>query len=77
MVADDASVVLLRSIPGIGLITAATITVYVDDIQQFAHEKKFASYMGLASWVQNSNEQIHHGHITRRGPVELRTAMVQ
>jgi len=77
MVEHDVYVILLRSIPGVGLITAATIRAYVDDIQRFDHEKKFASYMGLAPWVQNSNEQIHHGHITRRGPVELRTAMVQ
>jgi transposase len=77
MVERERNVEILRSIPGVGLITAATITAYVDDIHRFGHEKKFAAYMGLAPWVQNSNEQIHHGHITRRGPVELRTAMVQ
>ena len=32
---------------------------------------------GLVPWVQNSNETIHHGRITKRGPVELRTALVQ
>jgi hypothetical protein len=28
-------------------------------------------------WVQNSNETVHHGKITKRGPKELRTAFVQ
>ena len=48
-----------------------------DDIKRFANPKKYASFAGLAPWVQNSNETIHHGSITKRGPKELRTAMVQ
>lgn len=77
MVAKDENVELLRTIPGIGLITASTIRAYLDDIDRYENPKKFASHMGLAPWVQNSNETIHHGHITRRGPEELRTALVQ
>ena len=77
MISDDEDVELLRTIPGVGLITASTIKAYVDDIDRYDSPKKFASHMGLAPWVQNSNETIHHGHITKRGPTELRTAMVQ
>jgi len=77
LVAQDEDVELLMSIPGVGLITASTIRAYMDDINRYDSAKKFASYMGLAPWVQNSNERIHHGHITKRGPQELRTAMVQ
>ena len=77
MIACDENVELLRTIPGVGLITASTIRAYVDDIDRYDNPKKFASFMGLAPWVQNSNETIHHGHITKRGPTELRTAMVQ
>ncbi|MDR2515880.1 MAG: IS110 family transposase, partial [Spirochaetaceae bacterium] len=39
--------------------------------------KKYAAYAGLVPWVQNSNETVHHGRITKRGPEELRTALVQ
>ena len=39
--------------------------------------KKYACFAGLAPWVQNSNETIHYGRITKRGPKELRTALVQ
>ncbi|MDX9810120.1 MAG: IS110 family transposase [Sphaerochaetaceae bacterium] len=77
LVAEDEDVALLMSIPGVGIITASTIRAYVDDIRRFGDAKQFASYMGLAPWVQNSAESVRHGHITRRGPMDMRTAMVQ
>ena len=73
----DQTVKLLMSIPGCGEITAWTIRAYTDDIKRFASAKKYAAYAGLAPWVQNSNETVHHGKITKRGPEELRTALVQ
>ena len=73
----DRLVELLMTIPGCGEICAWTIRAYTDDIKRFASPKKFASFAGLAPWVQNSNETIHHGSITKRGPKELRTAIVQ
>ena len=71
------TVELLRTIPGIGLINASILRAYIDDIDRYSSPKKFAAHMGLVPWVQNSNEMIHHGRITKRGPTELRTAMVQ
>jgi transposase len=73
----DRVVELLMSIPGCGQICAWTIRAYTDDINRFASPKKYASFAGLVPWVQNSNETIHHGRITKRGPKELRTALVQ
>ena len=73
----DRVVELLKTIPGCGEICAWTIRAYTDDIRRFANPKKYASFAGLAPWVQNSNETVHHGSITKRGPKELRTAMVQ
>jgi hypothetical protein len=60
-----------------GEVCARTIRAYTDDVKRFASPKKYASFAGLAPWVQNSNETIHHGSITKRGPKELRTAVVQ
>jgi len=73
----DRMVELLQTIPGCGEICSWTIRAYTDDIKRFASPKKYASFAGLAPWVQNSNETVHHGSITKRGPKELRTAMVQ
>jgi transposase len=77
LAAGDRTVELLMSIPGCGEICAWTIRAYTDDIARFSSAKKYASFAGLAPWVQNSNEKIHHGKITKRGPEELRTAIVQ
>jgi len=74
---EDRMVELLMSIPGCGEICAWTIRAYIDDIKRFNDPKRLVSFAGLAPWVQNSNETIHHGKITKRGPKELRTAIVQ
>ena len=73
----DRAVELLMSIPGCGEICAWTIRAYTDDITRFSSAKKYTAYAGLVPWVQNSNKTIQHGHITKRGPRELRTALVQ
>ena len=59
------------------MITAATIRAYTDDINRYESARKYAAHAGLVPWVQNSNKTIHHGHINKRGPRELRTAFVQ
>jgi transposase len=76
-IAEDRVVELIRTIPGAGLITAATIRAYLDDIGRFETAKQLAAYAGLVPWVQNSADQERHGKITKRGPNELRTALVQ
>lgn len=77
LVKEDEDVALLQTIPGIGAIGAATIRAFTDDISRFSSAKKYSAYAGLVPWVQISDETVHYGHITKRGPVELRTAFVQ
>lgn len=74
---EDKMVNHLLTFRGCGPITAWTIRAYTDDIKRFKSGKKYAAFCGLVPWVQNSNETIHHGRITKRGPQELRTAFVQ
>lgn len=77
MTKDDPVAQLIRTIPGAGLITAATIRAYLDDIRRFATAKQLAAYAGVVPWVQNSADRERYGRITKRGPNELRTALVQ
>ena len=74
---DDAMVNRLMTIRGCGKITAWIIRAYTEDIGRFANAKKYAAFCGLVPWVQDSNESVRHGKITKRGPQELRTAYVQ
>ena len=69
----------MMSIPGVGYLTAATIAAYTKDLEKrFEGDfKRFASYVGIVPSVHNSNETVHMGRITKRGPQELRTAFVQ
>lgn len=68
---------LLETIPEVGLITTSTIKAYAGDINRFDTYKQFSAYCGLTPFVKFSNESGYTGHITKRGPKELRTAMVQ
>ena len=74
---EDETVNRLMTIRGCGKITAWTIRAYTEDISRFATAKKYAAFCGLVPWVQDSNETIHHGKTTKRGPQELRTSFVQ
>jgi transposase len=73
----DRMVELLMTIPGCGEVCAWTIRAHTDDIGRFGSAKKYAAFAGLAPWVQDSNKTVRHGRITKRGPEELRTALVQ
>lgn len=74
---DDPSVKILKSIPGTGKINALTVRAYIDEIKRFKHYKKLSAYAGLVPWVQCSDKKEYYGHITKRGPSELRTALIQ
>lgn len=76
-VEKDEDVALLRTMPGVGQILSATIRAWTSDIARFESYKEYASFCGLVPYVKQSNESEYYGHITRRGPKELRTAMVQ
>ena len=73
----DPVIELLRTIPGCGPITAWTIRAFTDGIKRFESGKKYAACAGLVPWVKSSNQTVHMGRITKRGPQELRTALVQ
>ncbi len=78
MTKENEDVELLMTMPGIGFIGATTIASYTADIERFDGDfKKFSSYLGIVPSVHNSADSIRMGHITKRGPRELRTAFVQ
>lgn len=78
MTKENETVSLLMTMPGIGFVGATTIASYIDDIERFDGDfKRFSSYLGIISSVHNSADTVRMGHITKRGPQELRTAFVQ
>ena len=78
MTKENETVGLLMTMPGIGFVGATTIASYIDDIERFDGDfKRFSSYLGIIPSVHNSADTVRMGHITKRGPQELRTAFVQ
>lgn len=67
----------LKSIKGIGDISATILLSIIGDIDDFESEGKLASYFGIVPRVRNSNETEHSGRITKRGTKLGRTTLVQ
>jgi transposase len=55
---------LLKTIPGIGPIHAATILAEVGDIQRFGRAKSLCNWAGLTPRIRNSDNVVRHGRIS-------------
>ena len=69
---NNVAVLLLQSIPGIGLRTAEAFVAFVDDPHRFANSKKVGAYFGLVPMQDQSGSTNRLGHITREGCSEVR-----
>ena len=67
----------LKSITGIGDITAAILLNAIGDIKDFRDEKKLAAYIGIVPRVHVSSDRSRYGRITKMGNKLARTALVQ
>jgi transposase len=68
---------ILRTIPGVGIITALTIIAEVDDFTRFKTGQKLSSFAGLVPRQRSSGETVRYGSITHKGSEPLRTALVE
>lgn len=75
--APDPIVARLRSVPGIGLIVATTFRAFVDGHERFRHGGQVSASIGLVPREDSSAERRHRGHITKAGPRELRSLLIQ
>ena len=56
----------LRTIPGIGFMTAATFITEIVDIKRFKNFNCFACYVGLVPWIESSDEREKVKGLSRR-----------
>ena len=73
----DPIVQRLQSVPGVGPVVALTFRAFVDDVGRFAHAGQVSAAIGLGPREDSSAERRHRGHITKAGPRELRSLLVQ
>lgn len=66
----------LRSIPGIGLLTATALVAFIGDVQRFASCRRFASFLGITPREHSSGLRRRLGGISKRGDVYLRMLLI-
>jgi transposase len=68
---------LLKSIPGVGHLTASAFMALVEDPERFRRSSEVAAYLGLAPWVNESAGKRKEGGITKRGNKATRALLIQ
>jgi len=66
----------LRSIPGIGLLTATALLASVGEAHRFPTARHFASYLGLTPKENSSGGKRRLGRISKRGNPYLRHLLI-
>lgn len=72
---DHPLVELLQSAPGIGLQTAVTLFIEIEDIARFANAKKLASYFGLHPAFKQSGDGQWRARMSKKGRPAVRGAL--
>jgi len=73
---EDTRVRLLRTIPGVGAVTASAIIASIGDGHQFRNGREFAAWLGLAPANKSSGGKEKLGRITKMGDQYLRSLLV-
>ncbi len=73
---EDERVGLLRTIPGVGAVTASAIIASIGDGHQFRNGREFAAWLGLTPANKSSGGKEKLGRITKMGDQYLRSLLV-
>jgi transposase len=74
---ENALLLIYKSAPGIGDISALKLKDELGDMRQFSNEKKLFNYIGFTPVEYSSGEHIRQGHISRQGRAVLRHIFVE
>jgi len=72
-----ANMQLLRSIPGVGFITAITFLTEIENIERFENTDHFAGFVGLVPNRHCSGGKQNNGEMTFRGQNALRKSLIE
>ncbi len=73
---QDRRVMLLRTIPGVGPVTASAIVATVGDARQFKNGRQFAAWLGLTPLNRSSGGKERLGRISKMGDRYIRRLLV-
>jgi transposase len=66
----------LRTIPGVGLMSATALVAFIGDIERFDSARHFSSYLGLTPREYSSGMKRRLGRISKRGDAYLRMLLI-
>jgi transposase len=72
-----ATVEYLRTIPGIGMVTAMTLVTEIGDIHRFPSLDDLCSFVGLVPNTNSSGDNERIGRMTKRGNSHLRHVIIE
>ena len=70
------AVARLRSVPGIGLLSATALYAFIGDVSRFPSGRHMASFLGLTPREYSSGLRRRLGRISKRGDVYLRMLLI-
>jgi transposase len=71
------NVELLKTIPGIGLITAMTLLTEIETVERFKNTDHFAAYVGIVPKRHDSGDVKNDGEMTFRGQSTLKKCVIE
>jgi transposase len=71
------NVKVLKSVPGIGLLTAIRLMLEWGNLDRFKRKEEFSKFLGLIPWEHSTGETDHKGHITKQGNRSVRGWLIE
>jgi transposase len=68
---------LVKSVPGIGIMTAIRLILEWGNVNRFGRKEEFANFLGLVPGERSSGETEHKGHITKQGSRRVRAWLIE
>ena len=75
--AEDPVIGRLRTVPGVGPVTATAFVATLDTWERFSGPHQVEAYLGLAPSEKSSGEKQHKGRITKAGNSRARWLLVE
>lgn len=63
------------TIPGVGVLVATILTIYIGDIERFPSADRLCAYIGIVPKIHQSGKTLRSGSISRQGPSVVRWAL--
>jgi transposase len=72
---ESEEVILLSSIPGIGIDSAVAVALEIEDVKRFETAKKMASFFGIHPTFKQSGDGVWGNHMSKKGRGEIRAIL--